>query len=68
VGRCPKRISKGERPIRLVGLDLIIDLIVGGSLGIVFLITILESRFYVLFSLSFGGGRLCVAFKLFLIS
>jgi hypothetical protein len=51
-----------------VGLDLIIDPIVAGAPGIVFLIAILESCSYILFSLSSGGSRPHVAFKLFLIS
>jgi hypothetical protein len=61
-GGHPKRISKRVRPIHLVGLDLIlrkpmgatIDPTVGRSPGIVFLIVILESYLYVLFSLNSG--------------
>jgi hypothetical protein len=72
-GGHPKRISKGERPVYLVGLDLIMgrlwavtDSIVVASPGIVFPIAILESYSYVLLSLNSGGSSYCVASKLFL--
>jgi hypothetical protein len=57
-----------ERDLSICWDYLIIDTIVGGSPGIVFPIVVLESCLYVLFSLNFGGSRLCVAFKLLLIS
>jgi hypothetical protein len=72
-GGCPKRISKQERPVHLVALDLILskamavtDPIVGWCLGIVFPIAILESCINVLLSLNSEDSRPCVASTLFL--